>query len=123
MLRSFVWYISTCLVVLVLLAGCKKAQVEPYDTYHDGWGMNGVIDGDSFKAVTFRISKEAINFGVNIYEVRPNGVEEIVWAFDRGRGLESSNLYQVQENEKTFSVTVVSNGSPLEISNMRLEFN
>jgi|GEM_PF-3635241 len=89
--------------------------LDAYDLFDD--------EGNGFKAVTFDISKRAAHFAINVYETRPNGVESLVWSFDKGRGFESSNLTDVAESEFSFSITILSNGSPLEISDMRVEFN
>jgi hypothetical protein len=89
--------------------------LDAYDIFAPGIGTK--------KAVTFNISKQAVNFGINIYEMLPNGVEKIVWSFSRGRGFESTNIFEIVEDETSFSITIFANGGPMEISDMRFEFN
>jgi len=90
-------------------------SLDAYDLFDD--------EGNMLKVVTFNISKTAMNFGINIYETRFNGVESHIWSFDRGRGFESTNLIDAVETEENISITVKANGSPLEISTMRVSFN
>jgi hypothetical protein len=65
-------------------------------------------DGSVYKYVSLRISKEAQNFNIIVYEVLSNGVEKPIWSFDRGRGIESDLIYYIYEFEDYISLDLLS---------------